>query len=122
MTGTKTIRGSVYCELCFQEPDHFRRICDCCGRAVCNACSDDSTCGVCLIEDSDDVAPTDTEGPKEDSYLKEIRENVVGWTVIEILPGRRPESPYIFSLKRRGATKQIHLHATDLGMWITKDD
>jgi len=57
----------------------------------------------------------------EDPDIVKMREAMEGWTVVDVLPGRRPESRCILSLEKDGARKNVHLHGTDMGMWITLD-
>lgn len=59
------------------------------------------------------------ERKDEDPSLQAMKCAMEGWTIHEILPGRKPESRVIFVLKRESATKIIHVHGTDMGLWIS---
>lgn len=56
-------------------------------------------------------------------HIEEFRDMLVGWTIESVDPSPKDESICRLTLsKRRGGRRIIHMHANDLGAWLTMEN
>lgn len=52
--------------------------------------------------------------------IERFKKEMVGWTIIDVLPAVKDETIMQIVLKRSGKSKTIVVGATDLGFWLDK--